>query len=104
MIGLGDTVSQFAIEGRTSWDHWRTARFAGIAFCMITPSTRVWVDIVLPRLVPIKAGQPATTTQALKKVACDLGFFGPMINSVFVGANMYFSGEVDGYDKMLAKM
>lgn len=94
LVGVGDTIAQKVVEKNAKWDYARTARFAGIAFFIITPCTRTWVDVILPKLVPIKPGQKVTTKLALKKVGCDMFIFGPIITTMFVSLNMYFSGEV----------
>jgi len=103
LVGIGDCISQKLVENKKQWDPSRTARFAGIAFFVITPCTRTWVDVILPKLIPVKQNQKATTKLALKKVGLDMLVFGPVITTMFVGLNMYFSGEIEK-DKMFDKM
>lgn len=103
LVGIGDIIAQKIVEQQPRWDPNRTARFAGIALCIITPCTRTWVDVILPKIVPIKPGQKVTTVIALKKVGCDMFIFGPVITTMFVGLNMFFSGEIERnkiFDKM----
>merc|ERR1712045_834834 len=92
LVGFTDVVAQYAIERTDHWDHKRSLRLGGIALFVITPLTRTWVDLVLPRFFPITA--KTTTSVALKKVLADMVFFGPPISTMLVGMNMMFSGEV----------
>lgn len=103
LVGVGDVIAQKVVEKQPEWDQLRTLRFASIAFFIITPCTRTWVDVILPKLVPIKPTQKVTTKIALKKVGCDMFVFGPVITTLFVGLNMYFSGEIEK-DKIIEKM
>ena len=68
-VSACDSIAQLGIERCERFDWRRTARFAGIAFFIVTPITRTWIDIILPKLVPSNA---ATTQVALKKVGLDM--------------------------------
>lgn len=91
LVGFGDIMAQNFIEKTPVWDKSRTMRFAGIALFVITPLTRSWVDLMLPKLVPNAA---RTTQFALKKLAYDLTLFVTFGQTLLVGLNMSLSGEV----------
>jgi len=94
LVGFGDVVSQKFIESRTDWDKTRTLRFAGIAFFVITPCTRTWVDVILPKMFPTTHGARVSNRLAIKKMLADILLYGPIVTSLQVGLNMYLSGEV----------
>jgi len=98
LVGLGDGIAQGVIEKSNHWDHERTLRFAGIAFFVITPMTRTWVDLILPKLVPPiakNASKNSSTVIAVKKVVLDMLIFGPPVSTTMVGLNMYLSMKPD---------
>jgi len=100
LVGIGDVISQKLIEKKQILDTTRTLRFAGIAFFVITPCTRTWVDIILPKMFKEKK---ATTKLALKKMLADILLYGPIVTTLQVGLNMYLSGEVTK-EQFLPKM
>lgn len=91
LVGVGDILAQLAIE-KQNWDRQRTLRFAGIAFLVVTPMTRTWVDVILPKLAPVSGN--ISFGLAMKKLLLDMVLFGPVVSSAMVGLNMWFSGHV----------
>lgn len=93
-VGLGDAVAQKFIENRSfkdgTFDTTRTLRFAGVALLFITPTTRAWIDVILPRYIkPINSSNK--TIFALKKVFADATIFSPVICCMVLGLNMWFT-------------
>jgi len=103
LVGIGDVISQKLIEHKPTWDRTRTLRFAGIAFFVITPCTRTWVDIILPKMFKETKNQKASNKLALKKMLADILLYGPIVTTLQVGLNMYLSGEVSK-DQFIPKM
>ena len=58
LVGVGDFLAQTLVEGRTfkdnTYDKLRTLRFASCAFFVITPMTRTWVDLILPKVFTLR--------------------------------------------------
>jgi len=96
LVGVGDAVAQKFIEDRSlkdgTFDVHRTIRFATVALLFITPSTRHWVDVLLPRFIKPHNSR-SLTIFALKKVAADALVFAPVIASMVLGLNMLFTFE-----------
>lgn len=86
--GVGDFIAQKFIEKQKDYDRERTIRFVLVALFLISPSTRYWIDIILPKLVKEKNSKNLNIF-AVKKVITDEVIYAPIITALAVGANMY---------------
>lgn len=94
MVGFGDFLAQKFIENKTlgpdgTYNIRRTIRFSLIALLMVTPSTRYWVDVILPKFINNK-NSASLNKIAIKKAVADTFLFAPYILSLIFFSNSYF--------------
>lgn len=108
LVCLGDFLAQKLVEKRhfssdisdkSAYNFRRSIRFGFVALIWITPNTRIWVDLILPRLVK-RENSKSKTTFALKKVALDAFVFAP-----YIGSCVYLlNGWMERYDEKDLKL
>jgi protein Mpv17 len=105
-VGVGDSVAQKFVEGKSlkdgTYDKERTIRFATVALFFITPSTRYWVDVILPKFIKRPKNSKNLNFFALKKVAADALIFAPIISSMVLGGNMFFAFKYENSEILSA--
>lgn len=102
LVGTGDLIAQNIIEKTPKYDPERTIRLMLLGGCFLAPVQRLWIDLVLPKI----AGGGKTGTKsaiAIRKSLLDSFVFGTVMNTCYVGLNMYLSGDV-AKDKIVSKM
>ena len=108
LVGVGDFLAQTLVEGRTfkdnTYDKLRTLRFASCAFFVITPMTRTWVDLILPKVFTLKNSKNSINRLALKKAAADALIFAPFIGPLVIALNMHVAGETETFSELVEEM
>jgi len=107
LVGTGDLNAQLFIEKSfqnpdqtpKQYDISRTIRLMCLGGFFLAPVQRFWIDLILPKI----GGSGSKSTIALKKSLYDSFIFGSIMNSCYVGLNMYLSNEIPK-DKIVDKM
>ena len=102
LVGSGDIIAQNVIEKTDKHDPKRTLRLMFLGGFFLAPIQRYWIDLVLPKLAS-RSSKLSQSQIAIRKSLLDSFIFGSVMNTSYVGLNMYLIGEIET-NKILEKM